>query len=79
MGKLEDQLARLRRFNASVRAGDPKLAEESADLGVENEALEMVRSPQALDEAVELESIVMRRERPVLAIHNNVTKLVFID
>lgn len=79
MGKLEDQLARLRRFNASVRAGDPKLAEESADLGVENEALEIARAPEDLDQAVELESIVMRRERPVLAIHNNVTKLVFID
>ncbi|MBA1144096.1 DNA/RNA non-specific endonuclease [Mesorhizobium neociceri] len=79
MGKLEDQLARLRRFNASVRAGDPQLAEESADLGAENEAIEIARSPEALDEAVELESIAMRRERPVLAILNNVTKLVFID
>lgn len=79
MGKLEDQLARLRRFNASVRAGDPKLAEESADLGVENEALEIARAPEDLDQAVELESIAMRRERPVLTIHNNVTKLVFID
>ncbi|MER8583172.1 DNA/RNA non-specific endonuclease [Mesorhizobium sp. M1423] len=79
MGKLQDQLARLRRFNMSVRAGDSELRVESADLGVENEALEMMQSPEALDQAVELESIVMRRERPVLAIQNNATKLIFID
>ncbi|MES0020235.1 DNA/RNA non-specific endonuclease [Mesorhizobium sp. M0036] len=79
MGKIQEQLARLRRFNASVRAGDLQLAEESADLGAQNEALEIVQSPEALDQAVELESIVMRRERPVLAVQNNATKLIFID
>jgi endonuclease G, mitochondrial len=75
----QQQLKRLRRFIASVREGDPKLAEEGADLGVRAEALEAMPSPEALDHALELESIVMRRERPVLTIKNNVTQLVFID
>ena len=79
MSTLHEQLARLRRFKVSVQQADPKLAEESADLGGQLEAFEAPLSPQALEEAVELESIVMRRERPVLAIHENVTKLVFVD
>ncbi len=70
---------RLRRFIASVREGDPKLAEESADLGPQIELAEALPSREDLDQAVEQESIAMRRERPVLAIKNNVTQLVFID
>jgi endonuclease G len=77
--KAQQQLKRLRRFIASVREGDPKLAEESADLCVQTEALEAMPSPESLDHAIELETIVMRRERPVLAIKNNVTQLVFVD
>jgi endonuclease G, mitochondrial len=79
MMKAQQQLGRLRRFIASVREGDPKLAEESADLGVQTEALEAMPSPEALDHAIELETIVMRRERPVLAIKNGLTQLVFVD
>src|SRR5712692_3102201 len=79
MNTNQQQLARLRRFIASVQGGDPKLAEESFDRRVQTEAREAELSPEALDRAVELESIVMRRERPVLAIRDNVTKLIFID
>jgi endonuclease G len=79
MGTPQEQLMRLRRFNASVREGDPKLAEESADLGVRTEALEVAMPAGALEDAITLESIAMRRERPVLAIKENETKLVFID
>ena len=77
--KAQQQLGRLRRFIASVRQGDPKLAEEGADLRVRTEGLEAVPSLEALDHALELESIVMRRERPVLAIKNNMTQLAFLD
>ncbi|MGE3876467.1 MAG: DNA/RNA non-specific endonuclease [Parvibaculaceae bacterium] len=75
MGTLQEQLSRLRRFRTAVQKSDPNLAEESADL----EAIQPELSGKALDEAVELESIAMRRERPVLAINNNVTKLEFVD
>jgi endonuclease G len=77
--KAQQQLGRLRRFIASVRQGDPKLAEEGADLRVRTEALEAVPSLEVLDHALELESIVMRRERPVLVIKNNMTQLAFLD
>ena len=33
MSEIEERLARLRNFNALVHRDDPKLAEESADLG----------------------------------------------
>ena len=36
-------------------------------------------SPQAAEEMLGLESIAMRTQRPVLAIRDNVTRLVFID
>jgi endonuclease G, mitochondrial len=77
--KAQQQLLRLRRLVASVRENDPMLAEEGADLGAHTEALEAMPSPEALETAIALESIVMRRERPVLAIKKNVTQLVFID
>ena len=74
------KLARLRRYIKSVQAKDPRLAEESRDLGGDEEELtEAVPSPEALERSIEQESIVMRRERPVLAIRDNITKPVFID
>lgn len=79
MDKVQDQLARLRRYIRSVRESDPKLAEESRDLETVDESARTDASPQQLDDAVQEESIVMRRERPVLAIRDNVTKLIFID
>lgn len=76
MSALRQPLARLRGFNAAVRQGDPKIAEESADRnGLE--ALEVERPPEALQQDIGLESIIMRRQRPVPAIRNNETQLVF--
>jgi endonuclease G, mitochondrial len=78
MATLQDQLARLRRYNLSVRENDPKLAEELRDRGFEAMVTEPV-SPQAAEEMLGLESIVMRTQRPVLAIRDNAIRLVFID
>ncbi|MGC1857045.1 MAG: DNA/RNA non-specific endonuclease [Pseudolabrys sp.] len=79
MAQPHEKLARLRRYNASVRQNDPKLAEESRDTGAELEAFTAAPSPEAVEKQIELESIVMRRQRPVLAIRDNVAKLIFID
>jgi endonuclease G len=78
MNPLERRLLRLRNFNAWVSGSDPKLAEEGADTA-DTEALEFAASPAALDKAVQEESIALRRTRPVLAIKENVTQLVFIE
>lgn len=78
MATPQEQLARLRRYNLSVRENDPKLAEELRDRGFEAMVTEAV-SPQAAEEMLGLESIAMRTQRPVLAIRDNVTRLVFID
>src|SRR5215471_21599659 len=75
----QKKLARLRRYNRSVRENDPKLAEEVRDLGYEARGADEAMSPQATDEMLGLESIAMRTQRPVLAIRDNVTQLVFID
>jgi endonuclease G, mitochondrial len=79
MAQPHEKLARLRRYNASVQQNDPKLAEESRDTGAELEAFTAAPSPEAVEKQIELESIVMRRQRPVLAIRDNVTELIFID
>lgn len=78
MNPLEKKLARLRSFNTWVHRSDPKLAEESADLGPST-ALESMEAPQATEDSVALESIVLRRTRPVLAIRANEAKLDFVD
>ena len=79
MATPQDQLARLRRYNLSVRENDPKLAEEVRDRGFEAAMVTEAVSPQAAEEMLGLESIAMRTQRPVLAIRDNVTRLVFID
>jgi endonuclease G, mitochondrial len=78
MSTLAEKLATLRRFNASVHETDAQLAEESADLG-RVEVLEALPSPETVEKAIELESIALRRTRPVLAIRDNQTVLEFID
>ncbi len=75
---IAETLARLRRFNARVRQTDADLAEESSDLG-RQELMEAAPTQEAMEHAVEQESIILRRERPVLAIKENETSLVFID
>src|SRR5688572_17015665 len=76
MSTAEEKLARLRRFNSWVLRHDTELAEESAD--VVSEALE-IPSPERIESALVEESIILRRERPVLSILNNEARLVFID
>jgi endonuclease G len=73
MGTLQDKLERLRRHNAEIRSADPALAEEGADV------LESLAPSVSDEEALAMESIVMRRERPVLAIKENEASLVFAD
>ncbi len=90
MNKAEERLERLRRFNASIQSSDPALAEEMSDFrlsirnntvaaleGVELDASDGVDT--ALHEAIAAESIVLRRQRPILAIANNQAQLVFQD
>jgi endonuclease G len=79
MGTLDERLARLRNFNDLVHRSDPQLAEESADHGRPPAGLESLQPAQAPEQAIALESIVLRRTRPVLAIRDNDTKLEFID
>ena len=73
MATPEEKAALLRRFNDSLLAEDPELVD--AD-GAENERVEVNRPPQ---DQIDLESIIMRRRRPVLAIRNGSTVLEFKD
>ncbi|CAJ0849341.1 hypothetical protein AMST5_00111 [freshwater sediment metagenome] len=80
MSGLQEKLALLRGFNKSVQVRDPRLAEEVRDRMVNFElATEVAVPPEEIDRQVELESIAMRRQRPVLAIRENVAQLAFID
>ena len=79
MATVQEQLARLRRYRASVQANDPQLGEESRDLGVVTEGFTEALPTQLVEQQIVEESIIMRRERPVLAIKENVTQLVFVD
>jgi endonuclease G len=72
------KLEQLRRFNASIRQGDTRLAEESNDLS-SLERLEAGRPPEAVEQDFGLESIVLRRQRSVLAIKDNEAQLDFLD
>ena len=79
MATVQEQLARLRRYRASVQANDPQLGEELRDLGVVTEGFTEALPTQLVEQQIVEESIIMRRERPVLAIKENVTQLVFVD
>jgi hypothetical protein len=72
------KLEQLRRFNASIRQGDTRLAEESNDLS-SLERLEVGRPSEAIEQDFGLESIILRRQRPVLAIKHNEAQLDFVD
>ena len=78
MANSKQVLERLRRYNQSVRENDPKLAEESMDARPEVE-VELELPEEDVQREVELESIALRRDRPVLAIRNNTTDLDFSD
>jgi endonuclease G len=79
---LETRLKRLRRFNAWVKANDPRLAveaTEAAHAALETEAFEVARDPADLERDVMRESLILRSTRPVLAIKENAVQLVFVD
>jgi endonuclease G len=80
---MNDRLERLRQFNQRVRERDPHLAED-AMAGAKAKAgskviLEAVAPGAAPTDDLALESIVMRTQRPVLAIRNNDAILEFED
>lgn len=91
MTDLETRLQRLRTINATVGSQDRALAEERADLRPKVSAsakltVERGTGPEAASKKdrsllaeIQKESIILRRERPILAIRNNKTELVFRD
>jgi hypothetical protein len=81
MTPLERRHNRLRSFNSWVKNNDPRLAAEAAAQANSelNEAFAAASLPVALEREIELESIVLRSTRPVLAIKENVTQLAFVD
>jgi endonuclease G len=62
------ELALLRSFNDSILSTDPKMAAERAD---RSPVITEASSPEGIDRQVQRESIILRRERPVLAIRDN--------
>ncbi|MBV8186555.1 MAG: DNA/RNA non-specific endonuclease [Alphaproteobacteria bacterium] len=76
--QLETRLARLRALNDLIHRSDPRLAEESRDR-TPSLALESMSGPSSTVDQIGLESIILRRTRPVLAIRDNDTQLAFAD
>ena len=68
-----EKAAQLRAFNDSLLDNDPEMVDAE---GATNERLEVNRPPQ---QAIDQESIIMRRRRPVLAIQKGAAVLEFKD
>jgi len=68
-----EKASQLRAFNDSLLDDDQEMLD--AD-GANNELLEVSRTP---DQAIEFESIIMRRRRPVLAVQKGTAVLEFKD
>ena len=68
-----EKAAQLRAFNDSLLDNDPEMVDAE---GATKERLEVNRPPQ---QAIDEESIIMRRRRPVLAIQNGAAVLEFKD
>ncbi|NKJ71817.1 hypothetical protein GFL38_05855 [Rhizobium leguminosarum bv. viciae] len=91
MTDLETRLRRLRALNTTIGSQDQALAEERADLRPKLAASAKLAVERGQDEGTALkrdrnllaeitkESIILRRERPVLAIRDNKAELVFKD
>ncbi|MGR9079515.1 DNA/RNA non-specific endonuclease (plasmid) [Rhizobium leguminosarum] len=73
-----ESLARLRHFNESVRNFDAELAEETLET-TRQEISQASPNLGSTDYELEQESIVMRSQRPVLAVFKNDTVLKFED
>ena len=52
MATVQEQLARLRRYRASVQANDPQLGEESRDLGVVTEGFTVALPTQLVEQKI---------------------------
>jgi endonuclease G len=80
---MSDQLKRLRQFNQRVRERDPDLAEEAMAEARAKDKYNVIPEAMAPGAAptddLALESIIMRTQRPVLAIRNNDAILEFED
>lgn len=72
--KARGQQAILSRYNKSLLDSDPALLQETVEI---REYASV--SPDTVNDEIALESIVLRRSRPVLAIKNNLPQLVFQD
>ncbi len=77
MGTDSERLAHLRRFNSWVTRQDTELAEETEN--IREELFEVAPSAETIERAIAEESIILRRQRPVLTILNNDAQLVFVD
>jgi endonuclease G, mitochondrial len=77
MSKNEEVLTKIRGLNSEIRRQDPEL--DRTVMGVTEELAGPAAFPQASEYAVEQESIILRRLRPVLAIKNNTTEIVFAE
>lgn len=71
-------LWRLRGFNSAIRERDPRLAQESMDTA-RAEVSQFVPEERALDAGFQAEAIVLRKQRPVLAVRDNDAVLEFED
>jgi endonuclease G len=72
-----ERLARLREFNARIRSADKPLGEESLEAAARGGQLETAMTDDAVDNQIAFESIVMRTQRPVLAILESQAVLEF--
>jgi len=72
-----ERLARLRKFNARVRSADKPLGAESLEAATRGGELETAMTDDAVDNQIAFESIVMRTQRPVLAILEDQAVLEF--
>jgi endonuclease G len=82
MSRNEDLVEKLRRVNLEIRGQDPKLDEESRDALRPTEEALPLKAATAVDPTemvINQESIILKRLRPVLAVKNNTTELVFSD
>jgi endonuclease G len=82
MTRQDQLLAKLRGLNEQIARQDPKLHEESLEARGRSQVLEELASPGTptlSSTPIQEESIILRRKRPVLAIKNNTTELVFSD
>jgi len=79
MKNLTRALQRLRDFNSVVNESDAELSQETADLGGHLEFTEIARGPGDLNQAIAKESIILRRNRPVLRVMQDTTELEFSE